>query len=64
MIESRIRWVRNVVRMGDRRGPYRVLEGKPQGKRPHGRLRRRWEDNIKMDLQEVRYRGRDWIKLA
>jgi len=41
--------------MGDRRGVYRVLVGKPDGKRPLGRPRRRWEDNIKMDLQEVGY---------
>jgi hypothetical protein len=43
-----------VAPMGDRRGPYRVLGGRPEGKRPLGRPKRRWEDNIKMDLQEVR----------
>ena len=43
----------NVARMGERRGVYRVLVGKPEGKRPLGRPRRRWEDNIKKDLQEV-----------
>jgi len=43
---------------------YRVLMGKPEGKRPLGRPRRRWEDNIKMDLQEVECRGMDWIELA
>jgi hypothetical protein len=48
--------------MGERRGIYRVLVGKPEGKRPFGRPRRRWEDNIKMDLQEVGCRGMDWIK--
>jgi len=42
----RMRWVRHVVRMGERRGVCRVLVGKPEGKRPHGRPRRRWEDNI------------------
>jgi len=42
-----------VARMGERRGAYRVLMGKPEGKRPLGRPRRRWEDNIKMDRQEV-----------
>ena len=46
-------WKRYVERMGDRRGVYRVLMGKPEGKRPLGRPTRRWEDNIKMDLQEV-----------
>jgi hypothetical protein len=46
------------------RGIYRVLVAKPEGKRPLGRPRYRWEGNIKMDLQEVGYRGRDWIKLA
>jgi len=49
----RMRWAGHVGRMGDRRGLYRVLVGKPQGKRPLGRLRGRWVDNIKMDLQEV-----------
>jgi hypothetical protein len=47
--------------MGERRGVYRVLVGKPEGKRPLGRPRPRWEDNIKMDLQEVGYGGMDWI---
>ena len=46
------------------RGVYRVLVGKPEGKRPLGRLSRRWEDNIKIDLQEVERRGMDWIELA
>jgi len=50
--------------MGKRRGVDRVLVGKPEGKRPLGRPRRRWEDNIKMDLQDVRCGGVDWIKLA
>jgi hypothetical protein len=45
-------------------GVYRVLVGKPKGKRPLGRPRRKCEDNIKMDLQEVRYGGMDWIELA
>jgi len=49
---------------GERRGIYRVLVGKPEGKRPLGRARHRWEDNIKMDLQEVRCGGIDWIKLV
>ena len=47
-----------------RRGVYRVLVGKPEGKRPFRRPRRRWEDNIKIDLQEVGCRGVDWIELA
>jgi len=50
--------------MGDRRGVYRVLVGKHEGKRPLGRPRRRWENNIKMDLQEVGCGGIDWIELA
>ena len=54
----------HVARMGERRGIGRVLVGKPQGKRPMGRPRRRWEDNIKMDLQEVSYEGMEWIELA
>jgi len=50
--------------MGERRGVYRVLVGKPEGKRPLGRPRRRWEDNIKVDLEEVGCGGMDWIELA
>jgi len=50
--------------MGERRGVYRVLVGKPEGKRSLGRPRRRWEDNIKMDLQEVRCGVMEWIEVA
>ena len=50
--------------MGERRGVYRVLVGKPEGKGPLGRPRCRWEDNIKMDLQEVGCWGMDWIDMA
>jgi len=50
--------------MGAQRGVYRVLVGKPEGKRPLGRPRRRWVDNIRMDLQEVGCGGMDWIELA
>jgi len=50
--------------MGERRGVYRVLVGKPEGKRPLGRPRRRWEDNIEMDIQGVGCGGVDWIELA
>jgi len=60
----RMRWVGNVARMGDRRGVYRVLVGKPEGKRSLGRPRRRWEENVMMDLQEVGCGGVDWIRLA
>jgi len=60
----RIRWAGNVARMGVRRSVYRVLVGKHEGKRPLGRPRHRWEDNIKMDLQEVGCGGMDWIELA
>jgi hypothetical protein len=49
----RMRWAGHVERMGEDRGVHIVLVGKPEGKRPLGRPRRRWEDNIKMDLQEV-----------
>jgi hypothetical protein len=49
---------------GERRGVYRVLVGKPDGKRPLGSPSRRWEDNIKVDLQEVGCGGMDWIELA
>ena len=50
-----------MARMGEGRGVYRGLVGKPEGKRPRGRPRRRWEDNIKMDLREVGCGGMDWI---
>jgi hypothetical protein len=50
--------------MGEKRGVYRVLVGKLDGKRPLGRLRRRWKDNIKMDLQEMGFGSVDWIELA
>jgi len=53
-----------VARMGQGRGVYRVLVGKPKGKRPLGRHRHRWEDNIKMDLQEVGGGCGDWMELA
>jgi len=59
-----MRWVGHVERMGERRGACRILVGKPEGKRPLGRPRRRWEDNIKMDLQEVGCGCMDWIELA
>jgi len=60
----RIRWAGHVARMEERRGVYRVLLGQPEEKRPLGRPRRRWEDNIKLDLQEVECRGMDWIEMA
>jgi len=53
-----------VARMGQGRGVYRVLVGKPEGKRPLGRPRRRWKDNIKMGVQEVGRGCRDWMELA
>ena len=53
-----------MARMGEERGMHRVLVGKPEGKRPLGRPRRRWEDNIKMDLQEVGGGGGDWMELV
>ncbi|KAJ4450395.1 hypothetical protein ANN_01819 [Periplaneta americana] len=60
----RLRWAGHVTRMGESRNAYRVLVGRPEGERPLGRPRRRWEDNIKMDLREVEYDDRDWINLA
>ena len=60
----RMRWAGHVARMGEERGAYRVLVGKPAGKRPVGRPRRRWADNIRMDLQEVECGYVDWIGLA
>ncbi|KAJ4438940.1 hypothetical protein ANN_14894 [Periplaneta americana] len=60
----RLRWAGHVARMGESRNAYRVLVERPEGKRPLGRPRRRWEDNIKMDLREVGYDDREWINLA
>ena len=60
----RMRWAGHAARMGEGRGVYRVLVGKSEGKRPLGRPRRRWEDNIRMDLQEVGCGYVDWIGLA
>ena len=60
----RMRWVGRVARMGEDRGVHRVLVAKPQGKSLLERPRRRWEDNIKMDLQEVGGGRGDWMELA
>ena len=60
----RMRWARHVARMDEERGAYRVLLGKPEGKRPMGRRRHRWVYNIRMDLQEVGSGYMDWIGLA
>ena len=60
----RMRWAGHVARMGEERGVYRVLVGKPEGRRPLGRPRRRWVDNIRMALQEVGCGYMDWIRLA
>jgi len=60
----RMRWAGHVARVTERRVVYRVLVGKPEGKRPLGRPGCSWEDNIKMDLQEVGCGGMDWIELA
>jgi hypothetical protein len=60
----RCKWAGHVARMGEGRGVYRVLVEKPEGKRPLGRPRRRWEDNVRMDLQEVGCGCEDWIGLA
>jgi hypothetical protein len=59
-----MRWAGYVERMGEGRGVHRVLVGKPEGKRPFERPRHRWEDNIKMDLQEVGGGYGDWMELA
>jgi len=65
VIKSRImRWAGHVARMGERRGVCRVLVGKPEGRRPLGRPRCRWEDNIRMDLGEVGCGCVDWMELA
>jgi hypothetical protein len=60
----RLRRAAYVARVGEKRNTYRILVGNPEGKRPLGRRRPRWEDNIKMDLGEIRWVGMDWIDLA
>ena len=67
VVKSRMRWAGHVARMVEGRGVHRVLMGKPEGKRPLGRPRRRWEDNIKMDLKEVRGvvgTGWSWLRIG
>jgi hypothetical protein len=64
MKSRRMRWAGHIARMGERRGVYRLSVRKPEGKRPLGRPRRRWDDNIKIDLQKVVYGGMDWIELT
>jgi hypothetical protein len=60
----RMRWAGHVARMGEKKNAYRILVGKPEGKRPVGRPRRRWVDNIKMDLREIECDGVDWMDMA
>jgi hypothetical protein len=60
----RMRWAGHVARTGEGRGAYKILVRRPEGRRPLGRPRRRWEDNIKMDLQEMGWGDMDWINMA
>jgi hypothetical protein len=60
----RMRWAGHVARMGEERKVYKILVGKPEGKRPLGRPRSRWEDGIRMDLREIGLGCVDWIRLA
>jgi hypothetical protein len=65
MIKSRrMRWAGNIARMGEKRNAYRILVGKPEGKRPLGKPRRRWVESIKMDLRKVEWNGIQWLELA
>jgi hypothetical protein len=65
MIKSRrMGWAGNVASIGEKRYAYTILVEKPEGKRPLGRQRRRWVDNIKMDLREIEWGDMDWIDLA
>jgi hypothetical protein len=64
MIKSkRMRWAGHVIRIGETRNAYRILVGKPEGKRPLGRPKRRWVNNIKIYLREIGWNGMDWINL-
>jgi hypothetical protein len=60
----RMRWAGHVARIRETRNAYRILVGKPEGKRSLGRPRRRWADNIQMGLEEIGWDGMDWIDLA
>jgi hypothetical protein len=60
----RMKWEGHVARMGEKRNAFRILVGKPEGRRPLGRPRRRWVDNIKMDRREIGWDGVDWIDMA
>jgi hypothetical protein len=60
----RMRWAGHIARMGEGRGVYRVLVGRPEGKRPLGRPRCKWEDNIKLDFRKREIDGANWIRLA
>jgi hypothetical protein len=65
VIKARMmRWAGHAARMGEVRGAYNILVGRPEGRRPLGRPRRRWEDNIKMDLGEIGFGDMNWIQLA
>jgi hypothetical protein len=65
MIESRrMRWAGHAARIGEKRNAYKILVGKPEGKRPLERPRRKWVDNFKMDLRDIGWDGMDWIDLA
>ena len=65
VIEStRLRWTRHVARMEEGRSAFKILTGKPTGKRPLGRPRRRWEDNIRMDLEEIGINAGNWVGSA
>jgi hypothetical protein len=60
----RLRWAGHVARMGEERDAYRILVGRPEGRQPLGRPRRRWENNIKIDIREVGWGDMNWIELA
>jgi hypothetical protein len=64
MKARRMRWAGHVARLGEARGAYKILVGRPEGRRPLGRPRRRWEDNIEMNLGEIGFGDVDWIHLA
>jgi hypothetical protein len=65
LIKSRrLRWARHVARMEERRSAFKMLTGKPTGKIPLGRPRRRWEDNIRMDIEEIGINAGNWVDSA
>jgi hypothetical protein len=64
IMSRRVKWAEHIARMGDKKNTYKILVGKPEGKSPLGRPRRRWVNGVNIDLREIGWGGMDWIDLA